>query len=352
MQTRYRSFGIWCAQSTLKEIGHSPHPEMSQKDTLSVSPTTMNSMKPFDQALAQSFDELRGSWDRFREDPSSPKALHAWRIGVRKLESTLMLFSRFVPKALFKHTATALHRCLSRSNRLRNIDATLRWLHKNSDPPTDTDRLHHKRSKGFKRVLSQASEEMMQVTEDQAEWLHAMRQNARQGDMLAHAAMQLSDMTRQLVRRGERATSVYRLHKLRVCAKQLRYALEFLNRIGFEASTQKAIESLVEIQNELGDLQDQACRNSVLGITSTETENDFESFKDIQVWIEPRIVFIAKMSFWTSQVLTQSFVDDSFEGRGTTHLRDLQVSVDAPPSNAEKDSMDSSSLLAPRPQHG
>ena len=200
------------------------------------------------QAPARAIDLLDHLAAQIRRTIPRPdeRHVHDLRVAIRRFRQALAMFKACLVTEETKGLANSLKQILSLAGEVRDCDIAAKLLKKIEErPPAAVGRLRRQRE----RILVAALKT----------WI--------QGDQLSHWQTQLkpsqhlnAEAARKLVRLGvkraaqrvhKRAAEIDKsmraLHKLRIAAKKLRYALEFAGA---------ATDSIAKLQTQLGDIND------------------------------------------------------------------------------------------------
>jgi inorganic triphosphatase YgiF len=197
------------------------------------------------------------------------EAMHQLRVAIRRLRTALWLFRPAVKDKEQGAINDKLRRLTRELGVARNIDVIL--LSMTAGDPARAH-LEHERERLYARILKMFDArrfrlfllELLAWTEI-GEW----RQGKKAGMQLSRfAAKRLDKLWQEITERGSklRALSVEERHQLRIDAKKMRYALEFLGGIGSMASDGRRdfIVAAEGIQDSLGHLNDLATRRAML----------------------------------------------------------------------------------------
>jgi inorganic triphosphatase YgiF len=216
-----------------------------------------------------------------------PEALHQMRIAIRRFHSTL---------SLFRHVLTGPG--------IEAVKAELRWLRAQTGPARDLDvfigevmvpirgqhpkekavvSLHQHLRRRRLKAYTAAREAVMsarfrRLAVQTAAWVEdgdwhanvdALMRARQDAPVEAYAAARLSALHRKVRKRGKRLREFDHegRHRLRVQAKKLRYAAEFLAGLATGKKARKRAKTLIaalkEMQDKLGGLNDIAVRKSL-----------------------------------------------------------------------------------------
>lgn len=209
---------------------------------------------------------------------SEPEALHQLRVGIRRFEVALRLFSSLIRPRTKTDLIKELKWIRGGLERAREIDVFLAFLLSpgSSSPHVDSQvrSLHQlcrrEQKREYQRVQAVLqSDRFRMFLLAAAECANCERRlspvvSAGAGEVVAEA---LSAMREKLMRRPIKRMSLQQLHKQRLRAKQMRYAIEFLDGL-FEGKGAKrahrTADILRDLQDDLGELTDAAAHRALL----------------------------------------------------------------------------------------
>ncbi len=208
------------------------------------------------------------------------EAVHQCRVGLRRLRTALGVFARAFPRDhAIGRLRIDLRRVAQHLAMLRNLDVLIeRGMKKAADEAADEaadlafmQPLRRARTAALARAkIALASRPVRRTMLDLAEWL-ATGPDMRGGDtdarIRAFARDCLDRLRRRLLKRGRHFATLDdpARHRLRIRAKQLRYASEFFRSL-FDGGRRyrQFIAPLAVLQRHLGDLNDRAVVPMVL----------------------------------------------------------------------------------------
>jgi CHAD domain-containing protein/CYTH domain-containing protein len=213
---------------------------------------------------------LRGLLDRARaarrriEDSADVKALHDFRVALRRVRSWVRAYRSLLGKAVPKRIRSALRELAQATNVGRDAEVQLGWLHKHANDVTSeqvggvawlTGRLEERRDQAYATVREVGR------SFDRLE--RALRARLRR--RVAPSAERFGPVTAALLeaRAGElkqRLTQIgsaadeAQIHSARIRGKRLRYLIEPL--LGYREQVAPLLQRLRRLQDVLGDLHD------------------------------------------------------------------------------------------------
>jgi inorganic triphosphatase YgiF len=216
---------------------------------------------------------------------SDADSLHQMRIGLRRLRAAIVAFEKIATDAEQDRIRDELKWITNELGPARDLDVfETDILQRMSKTHGDDARLAEaRRVFAASRVeayeaatRSVRSERFRKTLLDVAEWIEAGAwtrdpdlRELREGRIAAHAAKLLSRGRKRIREKGAdlRALDVAKRHKLRIKAKNLRYAVEFFTAVfpGEENAKRReaALAALKDLQDQLGALNDLAQRESL-----------------------------------------------------------------------------------------
>lgn len=232
----------------------------------------------FQAAGTAALDQLIACRSRFKT--SAPDSLHQLRIALRKLNAVIRLFSSVASIRRGKFIAGELKWISSELARARDLDVfvgemlvPLRKKH-----PRDADVamfcracLLHRRREYEKSQAALSSMRFNRLLVAIAQWVDtAGRQRKAQGRQPAREVVgeRLSAL-RKKMKRGQRIKELdrHQLHKLRLRAKRMRYAVECIERIYPDKKSRgrmdKMVAALRKLQASLGSMNDLAIARDI-----------------------------------------------------------------------------------------
>jgi CHAD domain-containing protein len=195
--------------------------------------------------------------------------MHQLRVAIRRLRTALWLFRPAVKDEEQESINGQLRRLTRELGVARNIDVILLSM---SEGDPARSHLERERERLYARILRMLdTRRFRQFLLDLLAWTHTgeWRQGAKaQKQLVRFAAKRLDGLWQTIIERGARlrALSVEDRHQLRIDAKKLRYALEFLEALSSAARDgRRAFIAAAEgVQDSLGHLNDLATRRAML----------------------------------------------------------------------------------------
>lgn len=208
-----------------------------------------------------------------------PEALHQLRVAIRRLRTALWLFRPAVKGPEFERINDQLRILIREFGAARNIDVILASMAVN-DPARG--QLEKDQRLLYGRILRKlGTARFPTLILDILCWAHAgeWRQGSEAGKALTpFAGKRLGQLWRRIRKRGGelRQLSEEQRHHLRIDAKKLRYALEFLEDASeADRKAQRDFISAAEgVQDSLGHLNDLATRRAMLSWPIQPSEKD------------------------------------------------------------------------------
>lgn len=201
-----------------------------------------------------------------------PDALHQARVALRRMRSAFSIFRRVVADNRFDHLRGELRWLAAKLGEARDLDVLIERIGR-------CDQLNAARDSAYRGVredLDSARSRILML--DLAEWLAVGAWRTAPADpsavsepVSAFAAATLDRLRKRLKKRGHdlRALDDEARHDVRIDAKKLRYAAEFLTG-AFAGKkprrrARRFTRTMQELQAHLGDLNDMATAPLVLG---------------------------------------------------------------------------------------
>ncbi len=198
-----------------------------------------------------------------------PEALHDFRVGVRRLRSTLRAYRPWIGSVIGGRVERKLKRCARATNAARDIEVQLAWLDANEPALSDRDRpgaaaLRALLRRGAKervpvaRVLERyrrASERLRERLRRRGRGVTAGVDEERLGQVVASLTTRQLGIVLELARGIRSASDDATIHRTRIEAKRLRYVLEPF-RGNRHADAREAVRLLRQLQDLLGELHD------------------------------------------------------------------------------------------------
>jgi triphosphatase len=214
------------------------------------------------------------------------EALHQMRVGLRRLRAAIAIFSKVIADAERDRIKGELKWITTELGPARDLDVFAADVLK----PVGKARAETKslaetrrafdlnRAKAYAAAVGAVrSDRFRNLLLDIAEWIEvgpwtvdAALSERRERAVTEHAAEWLARTRKRIRKRGAnlRALDIAKRHKLRIKAKNLRYAIEFFAGIFSGETTVKrrevALSSLRELQDSLGGLNDLAAREALI----------------------------------------------------------------------------------------
>ena len=214
------------------------------------------------------------------------EALHQMRVGLRRLRAAIAVFAKVVADSKRDRIKSELKWITTELGPARDLDVfaadVLEPLgkHRTQHAKLAETRLvfAENRAKAYAAAVgSVRSDRFRNVLLDVAEWIEVGPWTAdeslsarRERPVQEHAAKMLDKMRKYIRKKGSklRELEVAERHKLRIKAKNLRYAIEFFAGVFPGDQTAKrretALSSLKELQDALGALNDLAAREALI----------------------------------------------------------------------------------------
>ncbi|MFC7537784.1 CHAD domain-containing protein [Sphingomonas sp. GCM10030256] len=199
---------------------------------------------------------------------SEPAALHQGRVALRRLRAALSLFRRIVADERFGPLRDELRKLAAALGQARDLDVF--WERHGAElPKHDQDRIRQARQEAS-RVIANAvgsrSERSLMI--DLVGWASGgqWRDRKKAGQpLLAYAGRQLDRRWRKIRKRGRRIEDLNQAerHRLRIEIKKMRYAVEFLSSLFRQKTARSFRNSLVALQELMGDLNDRVAAQRI-----------------------------------------------------------------------------------------
>jgi triphosphatase len=198
-----------------------------------------------------------------------PEALHQLRVAIRRLRTALWLFKPVVKGVEFERIDDQLRDLTRKFGAARNIDVILSSMGAN-DPARP--QLERDQRFLYGRILRKLNTvRFRSFFLEILCWAHAgeWRQGGEAGGpLMPFAARRLDRLWRRIRGRGAKLRQLSELqrHRLRIDAKKMRYALEFLDGLSAaDRKEQRGFTAAAEgVQDALGHLNDLATRRALL----------------------------------------------------------------------------------------
>jgi triphosphatase len=209
------------------------------------------------------------------------EGLHQMRIGLRRLRAALSLFAPLLAGDRAKHIKGELKWMTQQLGPARDLDVLIKHLLQASgkDAPQQQavdrlGRLKARREQAYADAAAMTrSPRFCLALLDIAEWIETEEEHPDQPSepIAEYAAGVLAKRRKRVGKKGVRLDelAVKGRHKLRIRAKNLRYGIEFFASLFpgkvNEARRSAALSSLKQLQDLLGELNDIAIRDTLLG---------------------------------------------------------------------------------------
>ncbi len=233
-------------------------------------------------------DEARDALARL-QDPSDREALHAFRVAIRRLRSTLQLWRPVLRKSVARRHEKALRKLQKSTGRGRDAEVALEWLDGQRgtlapDELLGLDWLAAELGSDRARAGERAGKEL-------AERFETLERELRHGLARMYLVVELDDdappprfadalaararsEARRLARRVGSISSVddrEHCHRARIAGKRLRYLVEPARECGGGA---RLVKRLKKIQDVLGDINDAHVLSDELGSALAESASE------------------------------------------------------------------------------
>lgn len=208
-----------------------------------------------------------------------PEAMHQLRVAVRRLRTALWLFRPAVRDAKYASINERLRRLTRELGAARNIDVILATM---SDRDPAWGHLQRDREQLYTRILRMLDTRRFRLFMlDLLAWTYdgEWRADGKAKAKLARFAQKrLDKLWLEISEAGARLSSLSddARHVLRIDAKKMRYALEFLGGLNpaAEDAQRKFIKAAEGVQDVLGHLNDLATRRAILSANVPDSEKD------------------------------------------------------------------------------
>src|SRR5262245_52912736 len=199
------------------------------------------------------------------EDPEDPKALHAYRVAVRRLRSLLRLYKPWIGRAAGAKVRRGLRELTRSTNAARDLEVQQSWLAGQLEKLTRNERMGARwlarrlRDRGRREsgaASAHADEDLSRV----AKRLRNRLEEAADDDSASYKAeiarLAQSEAAKLRARMAliAGADDTEGIHRARVQSKRLRYLVEPLRKDVPEARA--AVRAMRKLQNLLGELHD------------------------------------------------------------------------------------------------
>jgi len=208
-------------------------------------------------------------------DPEDTEALHDFRVGLRRLRSTLRTYRDLLGKSVGKKLAKRLKSLADATGDGRDAEVALAWIDavaQSEDPPALSARPGHRwlrsrlaavRDRAYAEIAQRIEEDFEPLAERLRERLSVYRAEVRLDATLAPrrfgevAAAELGDLAGRIEKELaaiDSAADEEEAHRARITAKRIRYLLE---PFAAESSAARAaVKRLKQLQELLGELHD------------------------------------------------------------------------------------------------
>jgi inorganic triphosphatase YgiF len=277
---------------------------------------TMTTGEAFSTIVFACLSHLQGNEHAVLED-TNPEGVHQMRVAIRRLRSALGLFSKIIPRASFESFAERLRDLGLTLGRIRDWDVftthTLAALSRDLGEETVSDiGLSARTLRTACRDRTQQALSAPGYTElllsmglwlKREDWRKPPTQidgNALAGPVTEFAAQQLKRRHRRLLKTASNPSALNdeERHRVRIAAKKMRYAAEFLVPLYPAKAARRYIKSLAKLQEMLGELNDAVITRRLLDeVRQTSRDNLSElNLAQIRGWNAHRASqFMAKL---------------------------------------------------------
>ena len=262
---------------------------------MSVTVTVKGSIKPtppaeattceaaFRTAAAQYLDQLRAQHKG--TSAGDPTSLHAMRVALTRLRTTIALFSPMVEGDDEVRLAAELKWLNAHLGMVRDLDVALERLAKNRQPTDATERSWRSERAACLRHLSSAlgSSRYRRLIRDLAAWIEhgdwsrkrtkkALERRARPA--APYCSERLQAWRKKLLKKSRNLEDLgaRKRHRVRLANKRLNYAIEAAKLIppGETPTQQATLKLLRKVNKSLGQLNDDERRRSLLSALGDE----------------------------------------------------------------------------------
>jgi CHAD domain-containing protein len=222
--------------------------------------------------LALGYLDETGAAERRLTDPLDPEALHDFRVGLRRLRSSIRAYRSQLDDCVPGKIRRRLRELTEATNPVRDAEVQLSWLHRQANrlPPGQTEglawlvgRLEERKAEALDRVTADVAKRFVKTALRLRRRLGTFEVEVRTGKQPKPASFGevtgglIQQHTEELAKRLTlvgRPEDVTQAHAARLGAKRLRYLLEPLAR---RAPGVKAmVGRLKELQDTLGTFHD------------------------------------------------------------------------------------------------
>jgi CHAD domain-containing protein len=266
-------------QHTYRGYGSSgkSKPRAVTAETVDLSPAA-SAAEAFQAAGTAALHELIACRSRFKT--SAPETLHQMRIALRKLNAVIRLFSSVAPLRQGKFIASELKWVGKELARARDFDVFVEEMllplrrkcpHDISVAMFSRVCLRHRKREYKRSKTALASMRFSRLLVAIAEWIEAAgRRRKAQGKQSAHevVAERLSALKKKM-RSGRHIKKLDRhhLHKLRLRAKRMRYAIECVEQLYPDRKSRNRMDKMAaalrRLQSSLGGMNDLAIAGDI-----------------------------------------------------------------------------------------
>ncbi len=208
-------------------------------------------------------------------DPDDAEALHDFRVGLRRLRSTLRTYRDLLGQSVGKKLAKRLKALADSTGEGRDAEVALAWLDtvaQSETPPSTSARPGHRwlrsrlaagRERAYAQIAERIEEDFAPLAERLRGRLSVYRAEVRLDAMVAPrrfgevAAAELAELSRRIEKELaaiDSAADEEDAHRARITAKRIRYLLEPFAAESPEARA--AVKKLKLLQELLGELHD------------------------------------------------------------------------------------------------
>ncbi|HEV7672378.1 MAG TPA: CHAD domain-containing protein [Thermoanaerobaculia bacterium] len=208
-------------------------------------------------------------------DREDTEALHDFRVGLRRLRSTLRTYQDLLAKSVGKKLAKRLKALADSTGEGRDAEVALAWLDavaQSEEPPAPSARPGHRwlrsrlaavRDRAYAEIAERIEEDFEPIAERLRERLSVYRAEVRLDATTVPrrlgevAAAELSDLAARIEKELatiDSAADEENAHRARITAKRIRYLLEpFAEESSAARATVKRLKQLQEVLGELHD---------------------------------------------------------------------------------------------------
>lgn len=258
--------------------------------------------------LRTRLEEMCG-WRAVALDWSDPEGVHDMRVASRRLRSALRDFSPYLRKRQFRHARDDLKGLAGALGLVRDEDVAIMALEKlAAEAPSEVaagvgqfvDERHRRRDRARVRLERALTEEALrELREDCDDAIAHGVKSQRKAVEDGREVVSFRRAGREIIRAGlaelsEWSVSLYSplksepLHRLRIAAKRLRYAVELFEVCWGEGALAPFAKELAKMQTALGELHDCDVWIDELGGRLSQTEPDdvaAAGMRDAAFWL-------------------------------------------------------------------